>query len=618
MSKRAIVVLALLALALAGYIVVFERSSVTSSELSGRSGRVLTQFVRDKVEQLSIQRKGTRVLLTRNKLADGAPSSFQVREPFVAKADDDVVDQLLGELEWMSARRTLDAISREDQQRFGLTAPRVRVGFTVGGATHTLAVGNTDVHGDAVYVRVDDEPRAYVVPRTIAEVLDQEPGDYRDKQLLPELTVAWAQRISLRQDEAQKELSREQARWFTDEAPRSYADGKRIDELLHALSELRAARYLDPATQAKVAPSFRTPSLHVEVAVAPPEAREDQKPRSFVLELAGPCADHPGERYARAQLSAASATFACVADSELEPFEVGADSLREPRLFSTDVHSIERFVLTRGTDKLALVRDGESWKAQGGAAVEQAGPIDREAVEAWLADLAAARASKFAPLGPSGFVERGSLLLELIDASGSKTRPSERIALGELTAEGTLPVRRGEEPLLVELPGSVFDRLLPSQGRFRSLELWSGHQPSEVTRIDARAGAEARVLTLTAGVWSSSQPVDSDRVRELVHDLLDQRARAYLSAEARAPHGFDAPSMRVELGLARGGPLTLELGAPTDRGAYARLDGHAVLEVGSETIALLGELAGRPRPARPAHVDDDDDDEVEPGHEHAH
>src|SRR5687768_12205482 len=106
MSKRAIVILAVLVLALGAYVLFFERTSLTSKELDERKARVLTSFVRAKVDRLEIQRKGRKVVLERD-LKDGEDlTGFRMLEPMKVSADDDAVDQLLGELEWLSARRT--------------------------------------------------------------------------------------------------------------------------------------------------------------------------------------------------------------------------------------------------------------------------------------------------------------------------------------------------------------------------------------------------------------------------------------------------------------------------------------------------------------------------------
>lgn len=641
MSKRGIVVLGLVAAALLGYVLVFERASVTSKERSERSGRVLVSFVREKVARLTVQRKGTRVVLTRAPRDDGTFAGFRVLEPYAAKADDDAVDQVLGELEWLSAKRTLDAITHEDEQRFGLAAPRYRVTFEAGRTSHTLSIGNGDVHGDSVYVRVDDEPRAYVVPRSIVDVLAHEPGHYRDKQLFPDLTVAWARKLEVAHGATPRHFSKDDGRWWIAEQPKVYADGKRIDDLLHAVSELRAAHYLEPGEQAAAKAAFSSDVTRLSIAVVPDETREDKKPRTLVLAFAGPCAGHAGERYARSEPGdGTEGPWVCVSAEDLKPLELGEQPLRELRLFASEVSAVQSFVLSHGKQKLALAREGERWKAQSGSAAESVGDVDREAVEAWLADLAAARALRFA--ATDGFQAQGTLTLELAD------HKREQLSFGALTAQGELPVQRGSEPSIAVFPASISDRLTASPGRFVSLELWGSHQPSEVVKVEAHGAGRSRVLTLSAGQWrvsdasvhaggpaAPSAVLDSERVREIVRALVDLRARSYVSAETRQGHGITKET-RLQLGLQNGSLLTLELGAATDRGMHARVTGLAgapaqaegVVEIGSEVAAAIIELAGGPRAPAPSALDAEDTDEDEDAehegldeheqHEHEH
>jgi hypothetical protein len=644
MNKRGIVVLGLVALLLLAYVLLFERASVTSKERSERSGRVLVSFVREKVERLTVQRNGTRVVLSRTPRDDGTFAGFRVLAPYAAKADDDAVDQVLGELEWLSAKRTLDAITPQDEQRFGLSTPRYRVSFEAGRDQHTLAIGHDDVHGDGVYVRVDGEPRAYVVPKSVVDVLAHEPGHFRDKQLFPELTVAWARKLEIVRGTTQHRFSKDDGRWWIAQEPKVYADGKRVDELLHTLSELRAAHYLEPSELAAAKAAFAGDVTRVEVAVVPDETREDKKPRTPVLVIAAPCAAHPGERYARAEPGdGTEAPAVCVAAADLVPLEIGNEPLRELRLFASEVSAVHSFVLAQGKQKLALAREGEHWKAQSGTAAESVGSVDGEAVETWLSDLAAARAVQFAPA--SDFVATGSLTLELADDK------REQLAFGALSASGELPVKRGSEPSLAMFPASVFDRLQPTPGRFVSLELWGKHQPSEVVKIEASAAGRSRVTILDAGQWrvsevgaragvASAAPaavLDSERVREVVRALVDLRARSYASDQLRPGMGLEGKgtgaaasrsgdaATRLRLGLQDGSALTLELGAATDRGAYARVDGRSIVEVGSDVLAAIVELAGGPRAPEPPpqqvgdeHEDEDDEAEHEGLDEHEH
>ncbi|HEY6878306.1 MAG TPA: DUF4340 domain-containing protein [Polyangiales bacterium] len=584
MSTRALSILGVIAAMLVAYVLMFEHSSVTSKELADRAGRVLPSFVRDKVERITVQRRGVEVVLERKREADGL-GALTLVAPLKAAADTDATDHLLGELEWLSARRTV-----EDNGQFGVDAPRFRVSYLVGGDTHVLAVGKDDVHGEGLYVRVDREPKLFVVPKTLLEVIDHEPGYFRAKALFPELTVAWANKLELRQPAHVHSFSKQGKHWWLGEpSEQRYADDKRIDELLHALASLRASRDVEPRDHEAARAALATPTLSILVSVVPDETREDKKALALKLEVGAACGQD--ERYARVDQR-----LVCIRNSELTPFELGELALAEPRLFRAQPNEVQRFVLARGKEQLAWKRDGSSWKSDVDA------PADGDAIESWLGDLAAARVLRTAPL--AGFSAQGRLRLELVDDQ------FEEISYGALV-DDALPVRRGEESLLVLFPGSVYDRLTPNRERFVPLAIWKGHQPSEVVSFEAQLQGKQRKGALVDGAWHTDGGVD--RVRGLVRELVNLEAVSYVTSQVRPEHGIGQG--KLVLGLRGGKSLSLELGAATDRGVYAR-SGGGVIEIGSATLALIAELAGGP----PAPMAEEEDDEHE-GHdeeEHAH
>lgn len=583
MSTRALSVLGVIAAALLVYVLVYERDSVTSKELSERAGRVLPSFVRDKVERIAVQRRGVEVVLARKRDADGL-GALRVVEPFEAPADADASDHLLGELEWLSARRTV-----EDNGQYGLDKPRFRVSYVAGGERHVLTVGNDDVHGQGLYVRLDRDPRVFVVPRTLLEVIDHEPGFFRDKSLFPDLTVAWANALTVIDGPHAHELAKQDGHWWLSD--HRYADETRVDELLRALSNLRASREAEPSEQEAAKVALAQTTLTVRVSVVPDQTREDKKPLALALEVGASCGKQ--ERYARV-----GTRLVCVQNSDLAPFSLGQAELLEPRLVRAPANEIERFVLARGKQQLAFRRDGTKWKSDVDA------PADADAIEAWLKDLAQARALRTRPL--TGFVEQGRLRLELV------ADKVEEVAYGALTDDG-LPVQRGEESLVVIFPATLHDRLAPLRGRFVPLALFPGHQPSDVVSFEAKLRDKQRGGTLVDGAWKTAG--DAAPVRELVRALIASEALAYLGESVRPEHALG--SGKLVLGLRDGKALTLELGAATSRGAYAQR-GSEVLELSSATLATIEELAGGPRAPGPHVHGAEDDDEQEGDEPHVH
>jgi hypothetical protein len=619
MSLRAVSILAVLTALLVGYVLLFERESVTSKELEQRKGRVLTSFVRERVDRLELQRAGKSVVLERKPSEDGAFGSWKLIEPLHGAADQDAVDQVLGELEWLSARRSFEKLSPADEKTFGLSAPRYRVTYRVGGVKHMLQVGNADVHAQGVYVRTDEKSAAFVVPKTLTEALDHTVGHFRAKEFLGDIVVAWARSVELQHKDRKVTLTRDADRWWFDGTPRSFADPKRIDALLVAFDDLKAARYLEEGPVLSAAKlSLAQPDAVVRVRVVPDEKREDQEPSQVELRLGGACPDHPSERLAQAGTQGA---VVCLSSEQLEPILAEPEMFRSYSLLGVDPSQVEGFELSAGDRKLAFKREGEKWisqtKVQG----------DREAIERWLASLAETRAAHFQPL--SELSVTGRLLLRLAN--------SKQLALtySAATERTGLRVQRGDEPAMLIFDDVWTDLLEPSPLRFSPLTPWAERKPSEVVACEARAEGLARSLLLEQGRWrvATGKPelaADAEpRVRELVRSLIQAHALGFVAENARSEHELTTPRAVLTLSL-RSAPdkpvesLRLAVGRDGPHGPYARFDSGPVFEVPPTLLAEIKELAGGPAaPPPPAaksdeHDEEDEDDFVDPLHDHAH
>lgn len=616
MSQRAVSILFVVTALLLGYVFLFERGSVTSKELEQRKGRVLQTFVRDRVQRLEIEARGKTVLLERKPEESAGFASWRMLKPVEGDADEAAVDQVLGELEWLSPRRTFEEPSAEDEKAFGLDKPRYKLWFTVAGKRYALAVGSDDAHGQGVYVRTENTKRAFVVPKTLTEALDHGPGRYRSKEFLGNIVLAWVRSVELESEGEKLRLTREGDKWlYAGKPPDSFADSVSIDRLLTSLDDLRAVRFLDeePAlAEAKAALS--QPVASVRVRVVPDAQREDQTPKFFDLRIGGACPGHVDELLAQA---GEKGDVVCAKQADLAPFTPDHESLRQRKLTGYEPSRVEGFELAAGPRKLSLKRDGENWIAVGGV------NPDRSAVESWLRDVFALQATAFSELVEPAH-ETARLVLTL---TGGKK--DAFVAFG-LTPDNKLRVRRGEEPAVVLFPSALADLLEPSATRFQSLEPWATRKPSEVIAVEAKAESFARALALGEGGWGvqgKALPAsDEFRTRELVKLLLKTYALAFVTEQARPEHGLVSPQGAVTFTLQAADKkqvsLRLEVGAETPRGRYARFDGGAVFEVEPRVFGEILELAGGPpvsATVAPAAQPSDHDDHEGHGHgDHDH
>jgi hypothetical protein len=611
MGVRTTIGLAVVACGLLGYIVFFERGSLTSGELDKRKADALPEFVRDRVTKLEVQRKGVWTVLERGPDPDNDLDlgGWKLVSPLRADADQDAVEDLLAALEWMSVRRRLGELNAEDRARFGFDTPRVRVRFTVGRGRYSLVVGNPAPGGEGVYVQGSDPSVAHVVGRDLIESLRRDPGDYHTKELHGGLSALTTTRLRVRDATGERVVTKQDGMWWLgDGAERALASEPDVDAAVQALDRVRAKRFV--ATEMKDAHAYGLAAPTVEfvatytrliepersrLPVRPPDPAAKPRTEEVTLRLmlGNECEGHAGERYARAD----AGPVMCVAESDLAAARKQADELRERRLLPVDATGAKSVRLERAGRVLTLSREDDKWsyEVRAGDAVETSGKAREGSVATWLDALARAQAEAFAPLGDAADAGTdGRLRIE---------RESEP-AVVEVTLAATdvtdVRARRAGEPWVAVYPASVSALLMPSAGPFRPLRLID-ETPDSLRAWEIERGDEReRLVRDAAGAWTVEAPVrvDADRVAvaELVRMVAGLEAVGFVADAAEPAHGLDAPWVVARARFAGEGDAkererVLQLGAATEGGRFARLDGGPAVFV---VAPALAEVLARP------------------------
>lgn len=578
MTRTSTTILGALALALFAFIVLYERKTLTTSELRGAQNQLLERFVRSRVDGVEIERGGELAAkLRREREGDeDMLGTWRIVAPFEAAADDDAVSSLLGAIQYAAARRTLEDPSAEDRTRFGLDEPRVVARFEVANEVLEVRFGGDDPTGAGVYMATDE--LVHVVGRDVFEALDRDAGAFRSKRLVEEGVLA-AKSVRVIRGEATTELSRTETGWrVAIEGGAVLAAAAKVEELLSAFNDLEAESFVSDAA---LGDTF----LRVE-ATTEREGREETN----VLVVGAPCGDRGEERHAQVDDGA----IACVLTSRLDPLLGDPNALREDRPSTISDLEVASMTLALDGTTLRITRDAGAWKfalESGGRTAE--GEADDEAFASWLREIRQARATSFAPIAqlePYGLTRpRGRL--ELTDTEGSR----EVLEIGAASTEG-LFVRRADEPQVMVLPIAAEALLVPSTMRLRATRLWE-HAERDVRRVVIARGRAREVLERDDRGLTVVEPLrlraDRDRSERLTRALARLDVTRFAAESATSEHGLAAPRFVIEVTIdpEEGEPFTktVRVGAATEGGAFAQIEGDSVVVLLPEE--LVGELA---------------------------
>lgn len=605
---RTTIVLLVIAVALGAYIALFERGSISSGERERRKGSALSEFVRNRVEKLELQRKGVTVVIARDVRAEPEDdaSLWRVVAPYEAKADQEAVDTLLGELEWLDGRRRLEGIGPDDRKRFGLESPRYRLWFTVGKQRVPVTVGGDSPRNDGVYVSAGEPDVAYVVGKELVESLNQEPGHYHTKELYDD-DVLFATSVGLELRGAQGERTlrrRDDWLWEFGAGGAGLASAPAVQSIVEGIRDLHAQRFVAQDVKDLARYGLAQPRSEVVLNRSIFGDKKDAKGKpvreqvSLRLRAGAPCEGHPGESYLTVD---DTRTVNCVADQDLQKLDKALPELREERLLPLEDDAIAGAQLSARGTKLTLRKQDEKWtyeKSGGGPALK--GEARPEAVaDLWKA-LRAQKLTRIVEPAPANLARGPGLRVERSDGKPAYEVHTQASGSSELLA------KRTNEPVAVAFPASAAELLDPVAARFRPLALRSDAKATPLSIEVRRAGVVERLKRNADNAFAIETPIaapaDGVSAPELAR-LLGSLEAVRFVADAPAPsHGL-APA-KIEIAAefpATGGKaatpqrLVLRLGALTEGGRFASIDGDSAVFVAS---ARLSDLASFPLVSR--------------------
>jgi hypothetical protein len=600
---RTSIVLVVVAVSLLGFIWFFERGSMSTTERELRKGRVVDNFVKDKVSRLELQRHGVTTVLVKAEPDPKDPldlGGWQVEAPYRARADSSEIESLLGALEWAEARRSLGDAKGDDAQKFGLDAPRYRVRFAAGREQGGFSIGARAADGQGAYLKPRSSDAVYVVGSELLEALEHEPEDFHDKSLHDGLTVLTTQQLEVQGSGRSWKLANKQGFFWLDTTLASTDEVKAVVDVLDAL---RSTRFV--AEKAKPEFGLDQPRLNVQLdsLVYDPAHKGKQQTERFSLLIGGSCAKHADESY----IEVGTRGVYCASNAELAKLERTPEQLRETRVLPLTDDAISGVEL-RDKDReltLSTVESATRYRlAQGGKELKS-GVADPEALKGWYAGLRALRIS--------GFTARDGAAPALTGRQVTFQRSAKDEAAYQLQLDASQQhATRMTEPTLLELPPTAAALLSPMAAHFRAKRVLDEDE-SKLTSITVRgAGRAQEQIEKTGSDYRLVAPIQGPASRRTVDELarLFSKLEALsFEADAALPeHGLSEPNRTLTVDYSGGADNktkarqhTLFVGAKaSDLGHYARLDDDPTVFVVSNAIAAkLDDSFAEPASATP-------------------
>jgi hypothetical protein len=568
MSRRTTIVLAVIAGALAVYILAFEREGLSDSDLLARRGSVFVEFDRERVTRISIARGDESIVIQKRESADEEDefsASYDLVEPVRAPADADAVDALLSSIEWAEDRRRLEEQSPEDRARFGLDDPPLSGSLVVAGREIPFRFGGDDPQGGGRYMIVGDESIVFVVGNDLYEAFDHDATHFRSRDLFEH---GLGRAASIVSGDTRVE-QREGRYWFGDG---TLASDTKVRELVSALGEARALSFEDDASDVARFGFDRT--LRIETADG----------ERVVVRIGNEC----GEADARGRyVRVGEGSVACVASETTDALVLDPATMRDRRPIAMRSEEVQSIEIADGATVVRLERDGDRWKVGDETADDVAISELYDGLKRVEAEIIVVAEAELATYG------FGSRSITLRAEEGT-----EAVELGRVEGESAFLHRRGENAVL-RVPASAVSFFEASALRYRNREIGTFDAAGLVTLSITRAGATETVRRGEDGYTYEPGPaeIDEEHLRRVARLLAALRAERWVTATADASHGLGQPVMTVSAAFEHsddhGHPtgerdsLEVKVGTPTDGGAFAQIGDGGVFVISAEVLEAL-------------------------------
>jgi hypothetical protein len=271
MNFKTTVILLVLLLGAATYVVIDRIASRNRDtvETAPNPSRLFDVKDKDDVTSLTIKpADGSEIRLEKQ-----ADNKWRMTKPVEAPAESWQVDGLVRELVELESRREVDPV-----KEMGLDTPRFRIEIAAkGGKNLRLAVGDKSPLNDTVFVRVENKPKADVVPASVYEQLSKPYNELRDKQLVTTPSMQINQLVV--QYASQKlTMQKRGAQWQLVEPVQMPADEAVMTDLLGAVTGLRAAEWVAKDSAEVGRAQLDKPQMTVSFTTAAPATQPATAP----------------------------------------------------------------------------------------------------------------------------------------------------------------------------------------------------------------------------------------------------------------------------------------------------------------------------------------------------
>jgi Domain of unknown function (DUF4340) len=378
------------------------------------------------ISKVEIKRKSSKEL----SLEKNGSGKWQITAPKPLRADQDAVFSMISTLSSLNSERLVDE-KAADLKQYGLAQPSVEVDITTKDKPRKLLIGDDTPAGNAVFAKLEGDPRVFTVASYTKTSIDKGPADLRDKRLLT-ADFDKLSRVEVVTKNQSLEFGRNKQEWQILKPKPLRADNYQVEDFVRKLRDAKMDLGGADTDEKKAATGFATGTLVGNVTVTDPSGTQELQVRK-----------NKDDYYAK---STAVAGIYKVSSDVGQAFDKKLDDFRNKKLFDFGFDEPSKVELHDGAKAYFLTKGGEDWWSDGKK-------MDATTVQSLIDKVRGLSASKFVDSGFNAPV---------IEASVT-SNDNKRVEKVLICKNGDRYIaKRENEPTLYELEASAVTELQKS------------------------------------------------------------------------------------------------------------------------------------------------------------
>jgi Domain of unknown function (DUF4340) len=403
MKLRGLIIAIVVLAALTGALYWSNRQKPADAAASADAPPKILSLKEDDIAKIDLKKKGGDEVA----LAKDGSGKWQMTAPQALGVEQSAVSPMLSSLSSLTSGRLVEE-KATDLAQYGLSDPALTATITEkNNKTHELLLGDNTPAGNAIYAKLDGDPRVFTIASYNKGSIDKSVNELRDKRLLT-VDAEKISKLELMVKKEDIEFGRNKDAWQIVKPKPLRADDGQVEQLVRTLADARMDLGAPDQDPKKIAATF---------ASATPVATAKVTAESGTQELQV----HKNKDDYYAKSSVVEGVYK-VPSSVGKGLDKGLEDFRNKKLFDFGFSDPNKIEIHDGTKSYFLTKGGDDWWNGSGKKLDAG---SAQSVVDKLRDLSA---SKFVD---SGFTTP-TIELTILSNDGKRT---EKVQIAKKNAD---------------------------------------------------------------------------------------------------------------------------------------------------------------------------------------